>query len=48
MECEEGETEADVLLFTFFMLLLGLVAKDLLSKVPVVRRIPYTGMLLVS
>lgn len=43
-ECEEIEFVADVVLFTFFMLLLGLVTKNLLRKVP----IPYTGLLLIG
>ncbi|CAD7698090.1 unnamed protein product [Ostreobium quekettii] len=42
-ECEEIEFVDDVVLFTFFMLFLGLVAKHLLRGIP----IPYTGMLLI-
>ena len=42
-DCEEIEFVSDVVLFTFFMLLLGLVTKNLLRKVP----IPYTALLLI-
>eukprot|EP00803_Ostreobium_quekettii_P005772 evm.model.scf_1987EXC.1 EVM.evm.TU.scf_1987EXC.1 scf_1987EXC:28778-29905(+) len=42
-ECEEIEFVEDVVLFTFFMLFLGLVSKHLLRGVP----IPYTGLLLI-
>lgn len=43
-ECEEVEVEPNVVLFTFFMLLVGLVTLQFLNKVPV----PYTAQLLVS
>ncbi|GMH43152.1 hypothetical protein BSKO_11074 [Bryopsis sp. KO-2023] len=42
--CEEGEHEADVVLFTFFMLLLGLFVANFLRKLP----IPYTALLLIT
>ena len=43
IECEEEDISTDVLLFTFFMLFIGLVTRNILGKIP----IPYTGMLLV-
>lgn len=43
-ECEEEEAEPHVVLFTFFMLLVGLLTLQFLRKVPV----PYTAQLLVS
>eukprot|EP00803_Ostreobium_quekettii_P005115 evm.model.scf_123.5 EVM.evm.TU.scf_123.5 scf_123:132105-140643(-) len=43
LECEEEDVSTDVVLFTFFMLFIGLVTRHCLAKVP----IPYTGLLLV-
>lgn len=43
IECEEEDISTDVLLFTFFMLFIGLFTRNILGKIP----IPYTGMLLV-
>lgn len=43
IECEEEDISTDVLLFTFFMLFIGLFTRHFLGKIP----IPYTGMLLV-
>jgi len=42
IECEEEDVATDVLLFTFFMLFIGLFTRNILGKIP----IPYTGMLL--
>jgi len=42
IECEEEDISTDVLLFTFFMLFIGLFTRHFLGKIP----IPYTGMLL--
>jgi len=42
IECEEEDISTDVLLFTFFMLFIGLFTRHFLAKIP----IPYTGLLL--
>ncbi|CAD7695102.1 unnamed protein product [Ostreobium quekettii] len=44
LQCEEEDGAADVVLFTFFMLFIGLFTRHVLAKVPV----PYTGLLLLA
>jgi len=44
LQCEEEDGASDVVLFTFFMLFIGLFTRHVLAKVPV----PYTGLLLVA